>query len=296
MTTTNAQASDFTPPRLSYSSLSTYSECGEKWRLERGFGLKTATWYATVAGSAIHNITEKMDLAEIGKYDGPIPLFEDEFCRLLDIEKQNGVEVKPSGRKLKAIGKAGGPNKKDDEWWLIYGPEYVHNWTAWKDSMGWQLAILPDGTPGVEVAISVPVADRDFKGYIDRVYISQGELIVVDLKTGAIPTSELQLGTYRVGLYREHGLWADYGTYWMASDGDVAGMRDLTRFTEEWIDQQYAMAWRGIEAGVFLPNVTSMCVGCGVRDYCTAVGGSPPVFGQERDTPRAPVLEPLFLS
>jgi hypothetical protein len=34
------------------------------------------------------------------------------------------------------------------------------------------------------------------------------------------------------------------------------------------------MAWRGIEAGVYLPSLGSQCVSfCGVRDYCSAFGG-----------------------
>lgn len=270
--------------RLSYSSLSTYSECGQRWLLERGFGYGRSTWFATVAGSAIHNITEKMDLIEIGHDPGEAPSFKDEFDRLLYIENSRDIEVKPSGRKLKDIGKMGGPNKKDYDWWLVYGPQYVQNWQDWKDQMDWQLAVMPDGTPGVEVAIRQPMAGRDYLGFIDRVYITpEGEVVVVDLKSGNVPPSSLQLGSYRVGLFREHDLMADWGTYWMASDGQLAGMKDLTRYTPEWVDEQYAMAWRGIEAGVFLPNVTSMCSGCGVRDHCRAVGGVradevPPIF------------------
>lgn len=262
------------PTRLSYSSLSSYAECGNRWLLERGHGLNKSTWFATVAGSAIHEITEKVDLTEIGGYSGRIPSFKEEFDRRLKIEADRGIEVKPSGRKLKEIGATGGPNKRDYEWWLIYGPIYIENWQAWKAESEWHLAVMPNGSPGIEVVIRQQMARRDHLGFIDRVYITpEGEVVVVDLKSGNVPVSTLQLGSYRVGLLREHGLYADWGTYWMASDGQLAGLKDLTRYTPEYIDAQYEMAWRGIEAGVFLPNVTSMCVACGVRDYCTAVGG-----------------------
>lgn len=262
------------PSRLSYSSLNSYAECGERWRLERGYGVNKSTWFATVAGSAIHEITEKIDLTEIGAYSGPIPTFKAELDRRLEIEKRKGLEVKPSGRKLKEIGPAGGPNKRDYEWWLVYGPKYVENWQEWKAESEWHLAVMPDGSAGIEVTIRQQMAGRDHLGFIDRVYITpDGEVVVVDLKTGNVPVSTLQLGAYRVGLQREHGLYADWGTYWMAGDGQLAGLKDLTRYTPEYIDAQYEMAWRGIEAGVFLPNVTSMCSGCGVRDYCRAVGG-----------------------
>jgi hypothetical protein len=263
------------PKRLSYSSLSTYSECGQRWLLERGYGLGRGTWFATVAGSAIHNITEKMDLAEIGLHDGPIPTFAEEFDRLLYIENSNDVEVKPSGRKLTKIGPTGGPNKKDYAWWLEYGPLYVRHWEMWKADSNLILATMPDGSPGVEVSITQPMGGKTYLGFIDRVFITPGgEVIVVDLKSGSIPSSTLQLGSYRIGLAREHGLYADWGAYWMASTGELTHLHDLTRYTDEYVDSMYAMAWRGIEAGVFLPNVTSMCSGCGVRAHCRAVGGS----------------------
>lgn len=262
------------PSRLSYSSVSTYSECGQRWLLERGYGLNKATWFATVAGSAIHTITEKIDLAEIGVYGGSIPTFKAEFDRRLELEKLKGVEVKPSGRVGKTMSKTGGPNKKDYEWWLIFGPQFVDNWIQFKAELHWTLAFLPDGSPGVEVSVRQNMAGRSFLGFIDRVYITpEGECVVVDLKSGAVPPSSLQLGTYRVGLMREHGLWADWGAYWMAGDGELTPLKDLTRFTPEFVDAQYRMAWDGIQAGVFLPNVTAMCKGCGVQPYCRAAGG-----------------------
>lgn len=261
------------PGRLSYSSLNSYAECGLRWKLERGYGLNTATWFATVAGSAIHEITEYIDLKEIGVFDGAIPSFAEVFDRRLAVEAERGIEVKPSGRKLTKVGPTGGPNKKDHAWWLEYGPGMVQNWVDWKATRGWTLAVLPEG-PGVEVRIEQQIGGRDHLGFIDRVFITEdGEIVLVDLKSGQQPASTLQLGVYRVGFYRQTGLMADWGAYWMAGTGELPYIADLARYTEDYIDAQYEMAWRGIEAGVFLPNVTSMCKGCGVRDFCAAVGG-----------------------
>lgn len=262
------------PGRLSYSSLSTYMDCGEKWKLERGYKLNESTWFATVAGSAIHQITEYIDLAELGLYGGRIPSFKEEFDARLAVEAENGVEVKASGKKLVKMGKTGGPNKKDYEWWLVYGPICIENWINWKRETDWMLALLPDGTPGIEVSIKQPIGGDNHLGFIDRIYITpDGQIVVVDLKSGNVPKSILQLGVYRVGLEREHGLLADLGAYWMAGDGDLAGIRDLSHLTPEWVDAQYAMAWQGIRAGIFLPNISSMCSGCSVGAYCRANGG-----------------------
>lgn len=261
------------PGRLSYSSLSSYAECGMRWKLERGYGLNRSTWFATVAGNTIHEITEYIDLKDLGLFDGEIPSFKEVFDRRLEREREKGIEVKPSGRVLKEIGKAGGPNKKDYAWWLLYGPGMVKAWVDWKAKRGWTLAMLPEG-PGVEVRIEQDMGGKPFLGFIDRVFVTEdGEIVLVDLKSGNQPAGTLQLGNYRVGFYRQTGLMADWGAYWMAASGDLPFVADLSRYTEDYLDAQYEMAWRGIEAGVFLPNVTSMCKGCGVAEYCPAVGG-----------------------
>ncbi|UZJ23732.1 PD-(D/E)XK nuclease family protein [Rhodococcus antarcticus] len=263
------------PARLSYSSLNSYAECGERWKLEKGYGLNKATWFATVAGSAIHTITEQIDMVEVGAFIGPIPTFQQMFDHLLAIEKRNDVLVKPSGKKQKTVTINGGPDKKDYDWWLEFGPLALEQWETWKQSSNWTLAVMPDGSPGVEVVLRQQMAGENHLGFIDRVYITpQGQAVIVDLKNGAVPTSPAQLGTYRVGLLREFGIDAQWGAYWMSKDGELTGLKDLTMYTEEYIDSQYAQAWRGIRAGVFLPHVTGMCVGCGVKDYCRAVGGS----------------------
>lgn len=279
------------PKRLSYSSLSSYAECGERWRLERGYKLSSSTWFATIAGSAVHNITEANDLVRLGKfeagyarfadddlytiYDGRVPAFKEEFDRLLDMEEEKGIRVKPSGKIAKSITLNGGPNKKDYGWWLNRGPEIVAAWDEWVSECGYTLAIMPDGSPGIEVVINVSIGGEDQLGFIDRVYLDrEGDVIIIDLKTGETPKSKLQLGTYKVGLERKYGLVATQGAYWMGKDGQLTPLADLTIYTAPYLDSLFAQAWAGIRAGVFLPNVTNMCNGCGVRDYCRAVGGN----------------------
>lgn len=264
------------PPRLSHSSLQTYTGCGERWRLEKMFQVPSKSWYSTVAGSAVHEITEHLDLQQIGLYDGRIPSFQEVFDREIATAEEKGQLLRVSGKKLLKAGMGGGPNKKDYAWWLEFGPQMIEAWTDWKAEMDWSLAVMPDGSPGIEIDLSAPMAGRPFKGFIDRLYITGlGELVIVDLKSGNKPDNDLQLGEYRVGLYRQHGLLADWGAYWMGTTGQLTQLKDLTKYTEGFIDHLYEMAWRGIEAGVFLPSLGSQCVSlCGVSDYCGAFGGT----------------------
>ena len=275
------------PDRLSYSSLSSYSECGERWKLERGYHKDSSTWFATVAGSAVHEISEYIDLKEIGLFEGEIPSFLEVFDRLLAQESERGIEVKPSGRVLNSIGKTGGPNKKDRGWYIHYGPLWVEAWIEWKATNGdLTLATMPNGSPGIEVEINQQAGGEPHKGFIDRVYVraSDGEYVIVDLKTGKEPAGNIQLGSYSVGLLREHGIEANLGAYWMTDKGELTAIVDLTVYSASYIDSLYEMAWRGIRAGVFLPNVTNLCRGCGVREYCRAVGGRSAITIPVRDT------------
>lgn len=257
------------PRRMSYSSMASYAECGERWRLERGYGLSSSTWWATVAGSAIHEITEAYDRGE------PMPDFETKLDEHAAMAAERDQEIKASGRVTKVHGKTGGPNKKDRDWWLIEGPLVVQRYVEWRALTGWELFHFPDGQLSVEVRLTEPVAGKSHLGFIDRVFTRpDGGFVIVDIKTGNAPASKMQLGVYRMGLLKQYGLDVKFGGYWMGADGDFAGgLHDLSGYTEEFMEHQYEMAWRGIEAGVFLPNVSSMCAGCNVRDFCRAVGG-----------------------
>jgi hypothetical protein len=111
-------------------------------------------------------------------------------------------------------------------------------------------------------------------GFIDRIYLTpENRILILDLKSGQVPKSKIQLGIYKVGLKRKHELEAELGAYWMASDGELTSLTDLTIYSDSYIDSLFEQAARGINAGVFLPNVSAMCNGCGVKRYCRAVGG-----------------------
>lgn len=256
------------PGRLSFSSLSTYVECGERWRLERLYGVESTTWFATVGGSAVHTITEAIDRGD------DVPAFADLFDVMLSEARDiKGLKVKPSGKVLKANGPNGGPNKKDYDWWLEFGPKMVDSWISWTKRTDLELAYLPDGTPAIEVPLEADVAGEPFRGYIDRVYRRpDGEYVIVDLKTGA-ETGLLQLGSYRVALKRQYGIEANLGGYWSALKGELGWIYDLSVFSESYVDAQYEMAWRGIRAGVFLASPGNFCNACDGKPFCRAGGG-----------------------
>lgn len=267
------------PEHLSFSALSTYSECGERWRLEKAHGIQGPTWWNTLGGTAVHRVTEMVDRAWYGD-DVEVQDFATVFEQVIAEELEKGgwseSDIKASGRKTKAW-----PNKQDKSWWHTHGPLYVSAWIQWRERAGYELWTTPWGDPGIEVPVEVEVAGRKFVGYVDRVFVdpNDGTGVPVDLKAGNHePKSTLQLGTYGVVLGRDYGLEVRRGGFWMAKDYEkdhlgLKYMEDLSRFTPEFVDAQFEMAWRGITAGVFLPSPSMMCGSCAVNRFCGLMGG-----------------------
>ena len=256
--------------------------------------MPSGTWYATLAGSAIHEITEIRDRMELMGMD-PVeqaifsPTFAEEFTRRVREVEAEGREVKASGRANKNISESGGPNKKDYDWWLTYGPVFLQRWMNWKDERGWTVMTMPDGLPGIELGFDITLGGERVVGYIDRVYESPVTGITVfDLKTGTVPTGSLQLKTYGLGLKHAYGIEADWGMFWTPGGedgGKLSQAVDLQSWPDERVEDMYSATMRGIEAGIFLPQVTGMCKGCSVRAHCWAVGGA-----KAKELPLVPVV------
>ena len=271
------------PSRLSWSSVSTYSGCGQKWLLTRGFKIPQATWFATEGGKAVHEITEAIDRAALegeslqAQYQMAHGFGRKFLQRIAELELE-GIEVKPSGRKLKELGWTGGPNKKDRDWWLHYGPEMIGQWIEQSLALrakGWKIATMPDGQMGIEVGFDITIEGVRLVGYIDRVYLlPDGSVLLLDLKTGAV-SPDLQLLTYAVGSDAHYGLSADWGDFWTPSSdspyGKLTQPIDVAQRPLQRLEKMYQQADRGIRAGVFLPSVSSMCAGCTVKEACWAV-------------------------
>lgn len=279
---------------LSYSQLSTYGECPRKWWLSKRERVPQNTWFATLAGKALHQATEEQDRLEWGGlgYD-PVEAkrrFQELFSEQLADAKERGLDVRPSGRKTKEPGWSGGPNKKDAAWWRQFGPLMLDQWAEWRGANGLTIHEI-DGLPAIEVPIEFDLVDEDgvslnIKGFIDRVYKQLGGVLtVVDLKSGAVPSTYVQVETYGLGLEVQYGHKARYGAFWQpgaprpAKEDDpggpgyrVYGPVKLHRDPHILADMYHA-ARRGIEAGAFPPNQRNNCASCGVNKFCTAWNG-----------------------
>jgi hypothetical protein len=204
------------------------------------------------------------------------PLFEiglDAFRKSLEAE----VAAFPEGRTPRAGGRPtkAMPNGEDYTWWAQNGPAYVQSWITWRqNNPSLHILKMDDDTPAIELDVRVDIeADGELiqlKGFIDRVFVDSntGEVLIVDLKTGKTTPGPMQLAFYRRALKAAYGIDAPYGAYWMAREGSLSSIHDLTTFTDEMVDYWVAKTYAGVQAGIFLPHVTRMCSGCGVRTHC----------------------------
>lgn len=183
----------------------------------------------------------------------------------------------PEGRPVRSAGKPtkAAPNGEDAAWWQQQGPAFLQSWITWRqNNPSLHILRMEDGSPAIELPVVAQVQAGDdlilLKGYIDRVFVdsSSGQLLIVDLKTGRTTPTPLQLAFYRRAMKEHYGMEAQYGAYWMARQGTISDVVDLSTYTDQTIDHLVAQTYAGVKAGVFLPNVTALCKGCGVKEHC----------------------------
>ena len=264
--------------RLSYSQLSGWTGCGERYRLERIVRVPQVPAWNLIGGSAAHEVTEQHDLSRLGvALTKRNETFEEAFERLtVDAEEESGIDrsgFRASGRASKQW-----PDKENADWWLENGPAMVRRWDNFIEMCPWDIWITPDEKPAIELGFNLPLLPDDngnnrveVRGFIDRVFVDHrtGELIVVDLKTGASkqPTPR-QLGVYRVGLRDRYGVDARLGTFWDARSGTTSEVHALTEYTPERIAWQFGTLAKARLDGVYLPNPGPLCGSCSVNQYC----------------------------
>lgn len=174
------------------------------------------------------------------------------------------TNARVAGRATKAM-----PNKEDVAQWQIQGPQWVLEYTQWREANpDWKIWKTPQGAKAVELGLTPIIAGVPVKMFIDRVFDVNGTLIVVDLKTSSRdPISALQLGFYKYGLEHQFGQPVEFGTYYMARKQGTLPLIDLTWYTDEKIEYLVEQFERSRRAGIFLPNAES-CGLCGFTKVC----------------------------
>jgi len=270
---------DFHPEELSahasYSSLSTFLDCGERYRLQKVVKITEIPAWFFVGGSAVHAATEEYDRGSVLSAEELfIKHFEKEVAERKAHSDVPEEDWSAGGKATKAW-----PERQNRAWWVANGPAMVQDWMDWRARCGWQLwSPTEDPNAGIELAMMVTLGDIPVKMFVDRVFITgDGQLVVTDIKSGSSePESATQLGLYACGLELTFGLRPQLGGYWMArkkGGGDMGQVYDLEHLTPALMGRWISDWNRARRAGIFIPHPTRWCRTCGVRDYCAAVGG-----------------------
>lgn len=177
------------------------------------------------------------------------------------------------------------------DWWRVEGPVMAQKYVMWLAGMiaeGWRIATTPLGVPIVEfpmelnVGLQVPnlsIIDlalcRDAGIGAGRAPSQVDEVLIVDLKAGSsAPKDTFQLGVYgwcalAAGIAR-HPMQVR-GAYYRARRGEMTAPLPVLDL-HPWPDvvQRYRDHDLIERQGIYPPNVTNFCGGCGVRDLCPA--------------------------
>lgn len=277
------------PAHLSPSQISTLTQCGKQFELERIYRAPSKPAWYFAGGTAVHRATETADLA---LYREGHVMDDHELAAVamncFEEEVDEAKVEEPDTSKWRV----GGRGKEDYLWWSEKVIEMTQAWARWRDASGMEIAELPNGEPAIEVVLAPTIGGQPFKLAIDRVMVEKvrkngtrsRQLVVVDLKCGSRePVSPFQLVDYAAALKHTFHVDAEYGYYWMARKGALGSPHHLAPLLAS-SESRAQVARKIIDQGLFLPNVTSMCNSCGVRQYCTAVGGDPSPLFLESDT------------
>ena len=174
------------------------------------------------------------------------------------------TNARVAGRATKA-----NPNREDSNWWNDQGPIWVEQYIMWRrNNPEWKIWTTAQGARAIELELNPVIAGVPVKMVIDRVFEVNGQLVIIDLKTSARrPTSDLQLGFYKVGIEQTLGVEVNLGNYWMSRDAGTGEMIDLSRYNLPMLEYMVSGFDKSRKAGVFLPNLSS-CSFCGLTEHC----------------------------
>ncbi len=278
----------YSPAHRSWSQLNAYQTCGHRFQLERILGVPQRPSWAALAGKAIHVATESVDRDGTDPELAWIQAWNDELAIQTKHAEYPQSEWYVGGRKSKDW-----PDKETPTFWLQEGPIHVARWKAWREgNPDWKLMdvpflhdyITPEGdpdtdydlAPAIEWGATVWFRTNMIKAFIDRIFINpDGEVVVVDIKSGTFTPEPLQLGIYAAVMEKAGLPRPKWGAFFKTRQGVMTEPADLDRFTVEFWADQFDVLERGVEHGVFPANPgNSLCGSCSVKQWCVPMGGT----------------------
>jgi putative RecB family exonuclease len=238
------------PKHISYSSFTTWQECGWKYYIQKVEGVKEAHAVWFTGGSAVHKATEVYDL-EGGSSESIWNKVW--FEQVKQDEEINGDMSTWQYAK-----------REDMSWWYGEGIWMLDRWIAFRQN-GWN--VYEDF---VEKEYEIQIEDATVKMAIDRVMTDfEGNRVLLDIKTGASSQRHpLQLAVYAWALEKQ-GITVDKAGFWDARTGHIS-LWNLSNLHSERIEDMLNTFDKARKETIFLPNLSN-CGRCGVTSFCKYV-------------------------
>ena len=235
------------PKHISYSSFSTYQECGWKYYLTKVEKVSEphAVWFT--GGTAVHKATEVYDLEGGTSEDIWNKVW---FDQVAEDEALHGDMSTWQFAK-----------REDMTWWYGEGIWMLDKWIKLRNS-GWN--VYEDF---VEKEYEIQIEDATVKMAIDRVMTDfDGKKVLLDIKTGASSQRHpLQLAVYAWALNKQ-GVSVDRAGFWDARTGHITQW-SLDNLYPERIEDLLNTFDKARKQDIFLPNLSN-CGRCGVISHC----------------------------
>ena len=258
-------------PKRSVSQVKEYLSCPQAYKLNRidKVWSRPAAWFPQ--GTAFHAVAE---LYEVWlSYGQPLTLIEaqDAFRHFYARDVQLIADETPNFDWWFWSGPYNG--ERDLERRYAIGLEQVEKFVAWRETVGQEIWVTPDGTPAVELYFEIILDGVLVRGYIDAVVVVDGRLRVRDYKTGNAPGDDFQLAVYALALKKMFGVEVTDGDYFMVGKKGKAPSFiyfDLDDWDEEKITKVFRDVELEIQAGRFDPDPDpDKCRFCGVSHSCS---------------------------
>jgi putative RecB family exonuclease len=251
------------PSTISPSRLQSFLSCPLKFKFQSLDGLQSAPTLPAIRGSILHLALEYLFHLEIENRDSNhlnecVDRAFIEYAERSDYQEL-ALDEKETAKLVSDV------HKLADNYMRMENPQQIE-------------------PKGVELRLEVELNGWTLRGVIDRLDAPDGELEVVDYKTGRPPSQAWEAKSMMgVNLYALM-CQKEYGT--LPTSVRLMYVRDLvnlssspteqsTRALERKVDAIRTAVWKACETGSFTAKKNTLCNFCDYKPWCPVWGGNP---------------------